>query len=218
MKVKETDLRVKKTKASIKNALFDLIEVHGFETITVKELTTKAKINRGTFYLHYENIDDLIDEYYSDFISKLYALFEMKEEDLIKEAGWYYPIVEPVTPFIVSILLFIKKNNKLFEFLWLTQENRYYKRKLKIFVNEILFYNEKALINKDDLLVPESYFTSYVISAFMGVVTQWLDRDCKESPEEIARILSFLNHKGIVVAAGAPVMENNRRKGGGCYE
>ena len=65
MKINETDLRVKKTKDSIKNALFDLIEVHGFETITVKELTTKAKINRGTFYLHYENIDDLIDEYYS---------------------------------------------------------------------------------------------------------------------------------------------------------
>ena len=213
MKVKETDLRVKKTKASIKNALFDLIEVHGFETITVKELTTKAKINRGTFYLHYENIDDLIDEYYSDFISKLYALFEMKEEDLIKEAGWYYPIVEPVSPFIVSILLFIKKNNKLFDFLWITHENRYYKRKLKLCIRDILFYNEKALINKDDLLVPESYFTSYVISAFMGVVRQWLDRDCKESPEEIARILSFLNHKGVLVSAGAQDMENNCQKG-----
>src|SRR5699024_532251 len=208
------DLRVKKTKASIKNALFDLIEVHGFETITVKELTTKAKINRGTFYLHYENIDDLIDEYYSDFISKLYALFEMKEEDLIKEAGWYYPIVEPVSPFIVNVLIFIKRNSKLFDFLWITHENRYYKRKLKLFVNVVLFYNEKALINKDDLLVPESYFTSYVISAFMGVVRQWLDRDCKESPEEIARILSFLNLKGILVAAGAPVIEKQSSKRG----
>src|SRR5699024_5211705 len=122
-----------------------------------------------------------------------------------------------ISPLVVNLLILIKKNHKLFEFLWLTKENRYYKRKLKIYVTEILFYNEKALINKEDLLVPESYFTAYVISAFMGVVTQWLDSGCKESPEEIARILSFLNHKGVLVSAGAQDMENDCQKGGGCH-
>lgn len=217
MKIKETDLRVKKTKKAIKNALFDLIDVHEFEAITVKELTTKAKINRGTFYLHYENIDDLIDEYFNEFISKLYVLFEMEEEDWIKGDEGCYLNMKPISPLVVNLLILIKKNHKLFEFLWLTKENRYYKRKLKIYVTEILFYNEKALINKEDLLVPESYFTAYVISAFMGVVTQWLDSGCKESPEEIARILSFLNHKGVLVSAGAQDMENDCQKGGGCH-
>ena len=217
MKIRETDLRVIKTKKAIKNALFDLIDVHEFEAITVKELTTKAKINRGTFYLHYENIDDLIDEYFNEFISKLYVLFEMEEEDWIKGDEGCYLNMKPISPLVVNLLILIKKNHKLFEFLWLTKENRYYKRKLKIYVTEILFYNEKALINKEDLLVPESYFTAYVISAFMGVVTQWLDSGCKESPEEIARILSFLNHKGVLVSAGAQDMENDCQKGGGCH-
>jgi len=217
LKIRETDLRVIKTKKAIKNALFDLIDVHEFEAITVKELTTKAKINRGTFYLHYENIDDLIDEYFNEFISKLYVLFEMEEEDWIKGNEGCYLNMKPISPLVVNLLILIKKNHKLFEFLWLTKENRYYKRKLKIYVTEILFYNEKALINKEDLLVPESYFTAYVISAFMGVVTQWLDSGCKESPEEIARILSFLNHKGVLVSAGAQDMENDCQKGGGCH-
>src|SRR5690625_7379485 len=112
----------------------------------------------------------------------------MEEEDWIKEDEGCYLNMKPISPLVVNLLILIKKNHKLFEFLWLTKENRYYKRKLKIYVTEILFYNEKALINKEDLLVPESYFTAYVISAFMGVVTQWLDSGCKESPEEIARI------------------------------
>src|SRR5699024_12449462 len=47
----------------------------------------------------------------------------------------------------------------------------------------------------------------------MGVVRQWLDRDCKESPEEIARILSFLNHKGVLDSAVVQDMENNCQKG-----
>ena len=214
MKVNETDLRVTKTKEAIKTALFDLIEENGFDTITVKEFTIKAQINRGTFYLHYENIEDLVDEYYNDFISKLYALFKMEEEDLRKEAGWYYPVVESVSPLMVSVFKFIKENCKLFKFLWLTQENRYYKRKLKFIVKDVLFYNDNALINKDDLLVPESYYTAYVISAFMGVVAQWIERECKESPEEIAQILSFLNLEGVFIASGA---QNDYQKGGGNY-
>ncbi len=214
MRVHETDLRVAKTKEAIKKALFDLIDENGFEAITVKDLTAEAQINRGTFYLHYENIEDLIDEYYNDFIVKLSILFEEQEAKVQKEVGWYYPVVETVSPLMLNILIFIRENCKLFKFLWLTQENKYYKIKLKYIVKDILFHNENALIKKDDLLVPESYFTSYVISSFMGIVTQWIDRGCKESPEEIAEILSFLNYKGIFIASGA---KTECQKGGGNY-
>ncbi|GAJ16341.1 unnamed protein product, partial [marine sediment metagenome] len=54
------DLRVIRTKNSIRNALVELIEEKGFETITVKDITTKAKINRGTFYAHYQDKFDLM--------------------------------------------------------------------------------------------------------------------------------------------------------------
>ena len=49
MKESFTDLRVIRTVESIKVALVDLIEEKGFESITVKDITTKARINRGTF-------------------------------------------------------------------------------------------------------------------------------------------------------------------------
>src|SRR5699024_2346300 len=72
----QIDLRIRKTKKAIKYALAELIEEIGFRAITVKSLTNKAGINRGTFYLHYDNIDDLISEYYDDIIKGLYDLFE----------------------------------------------------------------------------------------------------------------------------------------------
>jgi len=36
------------------------MEEKGFEAITVKDITVKAKINRGTFYAHYQDKYDLM--------------------------------------------------------------------------------------------------------------------------------------------------------------
>ena len=43
------------------------------------------------------------------------------------------------------------------------------------------------LINKENLLVPSEYLTSYMASAHIGVIQQWLNNGQKETPEEIAR-------------------------------
>lgn len=47
--MEQTDLRVIRTKKLIKDAFFSLIEEQGFEGVTVKQLTERAGINRGTF-------------------------------------------------------------------------------------------------------------------------------------------------------------------------
>ena len=43
-------------------ALILLLEKKDIEFITVTEITKKAGVNRSTFYLHYETIDDLLSE------------------------------------------------------------------------------------------------------------------------------------------------------------
>ena len=43
-------------------ALIYLLEKKDIEYITIKEICNKAGVNRSTFYLHYESINDLIEE------------------------------------------------------------------------------------------------------------------------------------------------------------
>lgn len=50
------------TAAFMDEALIALLEVKDLEYITVKEICEKAGVNRSTFYLHYETIDDLANE------------------------------------------------------------------------------------------------------------------------------------------------------------
>ena len=43
-------------------ALLSLLEKKPFEYITISEICEKAEVNRSTFYLHYENTSDLLEE------------------------------------------------------------------------------------------------------------------------------------------------------------
>lgn len=56
------DRRVQKTKAAIREAFLSLLKKKRAEEITVTELAQEANIERKTFYLHYNNINDIIDE------------------------------------------------------------------------------------------------------------------------------------------------------------
>jgi len=50
------------TALKMDEALVDILREKGLEYVTVKEICEKAGVNRSTFYLHYETIDDLLTE------------------------------------------------------------------------------------------------------------------------------------------------------------
>ena len=81
------DRRVKRTKKILYEALLTLMQNKAINKITVKELTELADINRKTFYLHYTDIFDMIDQIkenilleFNDIISKHKFTSETKED------------------------------------------------------------------------------------------------------------------------------------------
>lgn len=55
-----TDRRVRKTKSQLRLALMDLLVEKSAKNISVRELAERADINRGTFYIHYQDVNDLL--------------------------------------------------------------------------------------------------------------------------------------------------------------
>lgn len=64
----KTDLRVIRTKKSIRDAFCSMIMEMEYTDITIKELTGRAMINRNTFYLHYNSIDALLEELQNEIV------------------------------------------------------------------------------------------------------------------------------------------------------
>ncbi len=65
------DRRIRKTKEAIKYALIDLLKHKTLEKITIKDITESADINRGTFYLHYLDKYDLLEQIEDEYIERL---------------------------------------------------------------------------------------------------------------------------------------------------
>jgi AcrR family transcriptional regulator len=65
------DLRIQKTLKGIREAFTELSKTRPVDKITVKELCEKALINKATFYFHYKNIDELLEEIEDEFVEKL---------------------------------------------------------------------------------------------------------------------------------------------------
>ena len=58
-----SDLRFVKNREALQRAYIDLVKQKGSGSITVKELTERARVNRMTFYSHYDEVGDILAEY-----------------------------------------------------------------------------------------------------------------------------------------------------------
>lgn len=89
-----------------------LLEKKDFEYITIKEVCEKAGVNRSTFYLHYENMNDLLSEVIerqiTNFLDKYPGYEEFKiDESSLDDLRFYSK------NYVVPYLEYIKENRKV---------------------------------------------------------------------------------------------------------
>lgn len=196
------DLRVIRTKQSIRDALIDLIEEKGFEAIAVKDITTKANINRGTFYAHYQDKFDLMDKCEDEI---MFEMTRMAEQNLPKllEVLESNNLMSVPNPIAISMLEYINKNSKFMKAMLGPNGNLTFQSRLKDFLWKTIFKNNtNSFIKEEKLLVPGQYLAAYIASAHIGVIQKWLEGGRKESPNEMADILSTMTVNGLIYAAG----------------
>ncbi|MGP4062859.1 TetR/AcrR family transcriptional regulator [Halobacillus sp. H74] len=199
---KSSDLRVIRTVEAIKNALVELIEEKGFDAVTVKDITTRAKINRGTFYSHYQDKYDLVAKCEEEVMDEMSDKIVKNVPSLIDDLETNDSNTTPLS-ILVPFLEYINQNKGLMKALLDPISDLSFQTKLKEFMLKTLFESNKTppLIEKN-LLVPPEYLVSYIGSAHLGVIQQWLNNNREESPQEIAEIIITMSINGPFFAAG----------------
>ena len=177
------DEMIEKTKEKIQKSFLQLLKEKHFMKISVRDITTVAAINRGTFYLHYQDKYDLLSQMEESLLEGLeFHLQRLQPAILLQEAE-----EGGISILAVEVFRYIKINVESFQ-VFLGENNHYgfHKRLKQFFVNH---FHEKMMENKkffQDLTIPNDYLSSFATSAFLGLVEQWLDRDLAETPEEMA--------------------------------
>src|SRR5262250_2241242 len=68
-----SNLRLRRTKILLSEALIALIEERGFDALTVGELTERAMVSRAAFYRNYQDKYDLVEQIFEEAMSALLA-------------------------------------------------------------------------------------------------------------------------------------------------
>lgn len=104
---KKQDQRVRLTKALLQNAFLELLAKKPVQSITVKELCDKAGINRGSFYNHYQDIYDLLEQMEQQIMDELQRLLDANPVIALEgEQG-------EQRAFVQAIFTFFEKNREL---------------------------------------------------------------------------------------------------------
>ncbi|UPQ85163.1 TetR/AcrR family transcriptional regulator [Ignavigranum ruoffiae] len=186
--------RQTKTKEKIKQVLIKLVKEKGLANVTVSDIAREAQINRGTFYLHYIDKFDLIEKLETEAINDLSAILLAEPE---KEA-----LTSPIELFPYSLILqtmyYIKDNYAFIATMTQQGHNQefmeQFKNILKQLIQQKLDRHHIQLANVSGLSV--EYADEILSSSILAIVTLWVRRELKETPEEIAEMIVQTKHYG----------------------
>ncbi len=201
MAINNEDSRVKRTKKLIRQGLVELGKTKRINKITVKELTDYIEINRGTFYLHYKDVYDLIEslenELYNDFDAKLSSY---TGQSLL------------VTPIEIceDFCTHFYEHKDLYSTFLSTNGDAHFAYKIGERLNERVYDIFKSIFPKmDDTKYDFSYF--YGKYGLIGIITCWFTEHPEWTPRQVAEIwfrLTTLGLWGILGEEGKEVLIN----------
>lgn len=182
------DKRVIRTKALLIRSLSALIKQKNIKDITVKELCEYADINRGTFYLHYKDIYDMLDSIEQELSDKFLQIFQKYNSETNEDFPY---------PLFLEIFKLVDDNAELFRVL--IGPNGDISFIMKIFK----LYNIHCLQSEFNKLSPQFsmnqvYYSNFILYGCVGLIEQWLSRDTKESPEKMAELITKLVSTGVL--------------------
>ncbi|MCT4619588.1 MAG: TetR/AcrR family transcriptional regulator [Marinisporobacter sp.] len=194
---KKTDLRIIRTKKSIKKAFLDLLKEKNYNKITIQDIAEEAIINRNTFYLHYLDKDDLLDQLTNECLNKLKESMNVSSNiETIDELGYdeFYEIIKKTFEAIEEDFDFYKviMGDESIPYLSLKFTN--------VIKNHMSQAGDKSdpLKTEDGNIDNRIIYVEYMAAGLIGVIRFWVNNKHKYSIEEISRIVINMYSKDIL--------------------
>ena len=168
----KNNLKYKMSSEKIETSFLTLILNHKYEDITISQVCKQAGINRSTFYCHYDDINDLIIKIEGKFAKSMASIFNYGERQT-HEA-------------FVEMFKFIKDNKYFYKaFLNIPYATLAETTTRKEILENI---NDKSSLYKISN-IGIFYRASFFGAGIKEMCRIWLERDCQESPEQMASLL-----------------------------
>lgn len=176
------------TAVKFDKALLTLLEKKPFEYITVSELCKEAEVNRSTFYLHYENTRELLDETTRYVLDGFAAYFPVGEKSIagkFQESG-LKDLIFINSRYLHPYLRYIRDHQRLFTaamsqpgaFQFDTAFRRLFDNVFDPILDRFSYPAEGR-----------NYVMMFYLNGITAIVTEWIREGCKKSIEDVSTII-----------------------------
>ncbi len=176
------------TAAKMDQAFLELLENKDFSYITVKEICAKAGVNRSTFYLHYETVEDLLSESV-EYMNEQFLSHMKQDTEVFMTRIKECPVEQLylVTPkYLKPYLSYIQEHKRIFY----TAITKASTLRLDDSYNRMFQHVFTPILDRYQVPVEDRrYMMTFYIQGMMAIITEWLKDDCKDSMEHIMAVI-----------------------------
>ena len=104
------DRRITRSKRALRQALIALLEERGFDSITVNDLCDRADLNRGTFYNHFRDKENLLAVLEDEVMADIAALQERMQRISLADMLAYRVAGTPL-PLLVDLFDYLREQS-----------------------------------------------------------------------------------------------------------
>lgn len=180
------DRRVRKTRQQLRQALMQLMKEKPVNEISVREIAELCDINRGTFYLHYRDVFDMVEsverEFTDDFAAML-SEYEVKDStDLLQ--------------LIYAVFEFLQSHRDICEAILGKYGNQQFIKTFSEMFAEKYRYLWEDSRSRDPLMFSRAF--SFAVSGTVGVMREWLFSPDPEPPRQLAAAVYKMIFEGVL--------------------
>lgn len=171
-KADNLDRRIKRTHRLLGDALIELTLAHGYDNVSIRDITEHADIAYATFFRHYKDKNELLQETLQDLIEETEQLAQMSEK--VYNEGY-------------GIFQHAQLRSDLYRVLLMSQGAHQIINDLIQFIANDLISTCTGYFKKSLAHIPPEIIAHQVASSILQLVKWWLENDMPYPPEEMAK-------------------------------
>ena len=181
------DRRITRSRRALRRALIELIEERGLDGFTVNDLCARADLNRGTFYNHFRDKDDLLQSFEDEIMADLRTFQERISKMTLLDLAKLKLAREPL-PLLVEVFDKLRERGDFLRAVLGPNGDAKFGPRLRDSLCTELILGLLHDRYRNDPSPFVQYYVTFYATAYLGVITRWLECGMKEDSEEMARI------------------------------
>jgi AcrR family transcriptional regulator len=174
--MKNTDRRVIRTRRLLGEALIDLSLEKGFDDISIQEITNHADVGYRTFFRHYENKEDLLNDVLKGILQEVLKLMAPRIADNSSHKDF---VVIPAKN-ITFLFEHAKANCNLYKVLLDSRSG--------LWETIMDFAYQAAIVNMQKSprhSLPIEIVANHLVSSLISMIRWWLECEMPYSPDQM---------------------------------